>query len=596
MYRPEVRVTFSDIVDYIVYNYFSWLAVRLVKTFELERNLKIAGIQVYPVMYMSRLLLLSTAVFLLGVYFSFWTLLSGFSIIVKAIVALIALSAPFLAFAAGLTYPSLKTGSRKEGIETELPFFAAYLSIMGRGGVPVSLVIDRVASLKIFRALREEAEMIRTKIRLLGKNPLDALEEHVLDSPSSVFRDFILGYTTAVKVGSDVIHYLEIRTQDLFERRLNDIRLLAERMTLYLEIYLVVAVIATIVFYIFFTISSVFPGNLGGVASAQYASTTQLILYSFLVLPTINVIMLLLVDRARPKEPIQIKDHLVALVIYSLPLALALLPVVYALSGVNSILAGKDPTKADILRISGLAGLYLIVVSIPPAVSYFNVTRANKGIGLAMSNFLRDLAETRKTGLSPEQSIISLSARDYGPLTKVVRRIATSLQLGMPLEDSVRRSVRRIKDWASLSALRFLVDSISVGGGSPEVLDALARYTYGLVSIQDEFRKRTRIYIIMPYLGAIIVAASTLVMLGYTIKTLQAVNPGGSTSVVAVPENIGVVGLILAIGVILNSWMMGLMAGKIREGTIGAGFIHSIILIVITLAIVALGVFLLPIS
>ncbi|BAA81218.2 hypothetical protein APE_2206.1 [Aeropyrum pernix K1] len=282
--------------------------------------------------------------------------------------------------------------------------------------------------------------------------------------------------------------------------------------------------------------------------------------------------------------------------IYSLPLALALLPVVYALSGVNSILAGKDPTKADILRISGLAGLYLIVVSIPPAVSHFNVTRANKGIGLAMSNFLRDIAETRKTGLSPEQSIISLSARDYGPLTKVVRRIATSLQLGMSLEDSVRRSVRRIKDWASLSALRFLVDSISVGGGSPEVLDALARYTYGLVSIQDEFRKRTRIYIIMPYLGAIIVAASTLVMLGYTIKTLQVVNPGGETSVVAVPENIGVVGLILAIGVMLNSWMMGLMAGKIREGTIGAGFIHSIILIVITLAIVTLGVFLLPIS
>ncbi|WP_062661464.1 type II secretion system F family protein [Aeropyrum camini] len=565
VYRAEVRITFSDIVDYIAYNYFSWLAVRLVKTFELERNLRIAGIPVYPVMYMSRLLLISATVFLLGAYFSFWILLSGLSIIIKALVVLLALAAPFLAFAAGLMYPSLKIGSRKSGIETELPFFAAYLSIMGRGGVPVSIVIDRVASLKIFKAMRVEAEMIKTKIKLLGKNPLDALEQHVLDSPSSVFRDFILGYTTAVKIGSDVIHYLEIRTQDLFERRLNDIRLLAERMTLYLEIYLVVAVIATIVFYIFFTISSVFPGNLGGVGSTQYASTTQLILYSFLVLPTINIIMLLLVDRARPKEPIEINDHMVALVIYSLPLALALLPIIYALSGINSILASGSPTKADILRVSGLAGLFLIMISIPPAISFFNVTRANRGIGLAMSNFLRDLAETRKTGLSPEQSIITLSSRDYGPLSRVIRRIATSLQLGMSLEDSVRRAVRRIKDWATLSALRFLVDSISVGGGSPEVLDALARYTYGLVSIQDEFRKRTRIYIIMPYLGAIIVAASTLVMLGYTIKTLQVVNPEGATAVAVVPENIGVVGLILAIGVILNSWMMGLMAGKIRR-------------------------------
>ncbi|MCE4616305.1 MAG: type II secretion system F family protein [Aeropyrum sp.] len=598
VYRREVKISFMDIVDYISYRYFSWLAAYLVKTFEMDRALKLAGINTYPVMYMSRVLMISTAFLLLGLYLDFWILLSGASIIIKVLMVIASLLIPVMVIAVGLAYPSTKISSRKEGIEAELPFFAAYLSIMSRGGVPVSVVIERVSKLKIFKAIREEAVMIKTKIKLLGKNPLDALEEHAIENPSHIFRDFILGYTTAVKIGSDVVHYLEIRTQDLFDRRLNDIRILAERMTLYLEIYLIVAVIATIVFYIFFTISSVLPAGTGG-----FQGTAQLVLYSFVVMPTINIIMLVMVDRARPKTPVVIKSHITALIFYSLPIALLSIPFIIAFTNMPDLLAGEAPTRIDIILVSSAVSIVAILASIPPALVYFHVTRINRGISLAISNFLRDLAETRKTGLSPEQSVVSLSTRDYGPLSDIVRRIATSIEVGIPLEQAVRKAVRNVRDWVSLSSLRFLVDSIEVGGGNPEVLDALARYTYGLVTIQEEFRKRTRIYVLMPYLGAIIVASATLLVLGYTIKTLEVVSPEAAGATVPAaglgisilpPEDLGRVALILSLGVLLNSWMMGLMAGKIRDGSIGAGFIHSILLVVITLIIIILGVFMLP--
>ncbi len=607
--RYEVRKprpTLIDIIDFIAINYLGRVGTWIARNFELEDAIRRAGMTIYPQLYAARVALATFTALFLALYLSLWIALSGINIILKAIIIVFLLLTPILVFAAGLAYPALKISERKEGVDTELPFFAAYLATMARARVPVSVVLTRVAELKIFNAMRREAQLILRNIKLLGKDPLDAVEDNAIYHPSFRYRDLMLGYTTTVKVGGDVVHYLEIKANDIFESRVADIKLLAERMSLYTEIYITIAVIATIAFYIFFTISSV----LGGQGGA-FGGAAQIILFAFVFLPIMTLIMLYIIHKSQPKTPVRVTAPHRAIIYYSIPLSLALGTAAMILTGTISAFTGNVTyDKAFIVKSVITLDVFLLAFSLPPAITYIMIARKHRGLGLALANFLRDLTEVRKTGLSPERSIESVSVRDYGPLNPIVRRMATSIRLGLSIEEAVRGAVKGVKDWVVLATMRFLVDSIELGGGSPEVLETLARFAYSLVMLEEELKRRLRVYIFMPYLGAILVTASSIIVLSFIAETLQAITPEAATGVATGAATVGGFGitleavqgeqlakiaLLLLLGSLFNSWLMGIVAGKIRDGTIASGFIHASLLLVITSIIGILAVQTLPI-
>ncbi|MEM1873769.1 MAG: type II secretion system F family protein, partial [Acidilobaceae archaeon] len=189
--------------------------------------------------------------------------------------------------------------------------------------------------------------------------------------------------------------------------------------------------------------------------------------------------------------------------------------------------------------------------------------------------FLRELAETRKTGLAPEKAIVMLSKRDYGPLNPVLRRIASSLSLGSDLERAVAVALRGYKNWLLLATMRFLVDAITYGGGSPETLDSLARYSKSLAELEEELSKKLRVYMMMPYIGAVLVAGSSMLMIGLASQSIAVGVTGPRLE--AMMHQLMLVSLVASLGAVMNSWLMGLTAGKIANGTIAAGFIHAIL-------------------
>ncbi|MCE4608754.1 MAG: type II secretion system F family protein, partial [Desulfurococcales archaeon] len=246
-YRPKRKVTLSDVLDFIAIAYFGHIAEKFAKTFDLEKQLAQAGLQTYPTLYAARGLLYIFASIFFSIYIAILVAVSPFTLAIKIISVIILMLVPIFVLAGVLVYPAAKREERKNNVETELPFFAAYLTTMARAGVSIANVVERVSTLKIFKAIREEASMILRDMRLLGKSPLDAIEENALFHPSPLYRDFMLGYVTSVKTGGDVLHYLEIRTQDIFNNRMNQMKLIAERMSMFTEIYVTLAVIMTLV-------------------------------------------------------------------------------------------------------------------------------------------------------------------------------------------------------------------------------------------------------------------------------------------------------------------------------------------------------------
>jgi len=568
------RITLVDGFDFIALRLFGSIAPSFAKTFELDKAIRRAGLTIHPHLYAARVLLATLIAFAISTYVTLIVALSGLGFTIKVLAILATLILPILVLAAGLSYPSLKADDRKRRVEAELPFFASYLSAMAIAGVDVMSALERIATLRVFEGVRREAQLILRDVVFLGKNPLDAIESNASDHPSPHYRDLMLGYSAAVKVGGNLVGYLEAKTSDIFKSRVEELKVMSERLAMYTELYIIIAVIVSISFYTFFTVNAMFSGQGGG-------GLVNLALFSFLFLPISTVIIIYLADRVYPKTPIRLASPQAAILFYGLPAAIIATPIVFYATGAYRVMAGYTGVS-EILALTITLACFLLAVSIPGSYAWIIESRRARGMGEAIASFLRDLVEVRKAGLSPEKSIVVLSSRDYGPLTPIVKRIASSLLLGLDIERAIASALRGYRNWVLLVSMRLLTDTITVGGGSVEALDSLARYARGIADFEVELSRRLRVYMLMPYIGALMVSGSTMLILAYMSQTITLSQTGATTA------SLGQVALMVSLGVTLNSWLMGLVAGKLRSGTVMAGFTHAVILMVITVATIAL--------
>ncbi len=89
-----------------------------------------------------------------------------------------------------------------------------------------------------------------------------------------------------------------------------------------------------------------------------------------------------------------------------------------------------------------------------------------------------------------------------------------------------------------------------------------------------------RPYIMMPYIASLLLVATTIMMLSFTTGTLGVTGTIGQTSA---PKDFSGMKTIFLTSVIFHSYLIGLVAGKISEESVAAGFKHASILVVIAL-------------
>ncbi len=222
--------------------------------------------------------------------------------------------------------------------------------------------------------------------------------------------------------------------------------------------------------------------------------------------------------------------------------------------------------------------ILLVISTALPAAIHMRAIKKKLSIERGIANFLRDLTEVRKTGLSPEKCIESLSKRNYGEFSKNLKQIASELSWGIPLRQVFTDFMKQTKSWMSQIVMFLLVETIDVGGGTISTIEALARFNRMTQDVEKEKRASTRPYVIVPYFAAILLMSTTLMMLVLVSKTVSMSVSGGQTT------DLGSVTVLFIVSVIFHVYMIGLVAGKIAEESIAAGFKHSALLVVISLA------------
>jgi len=530
----------------------------LSNVFEFKDYLHKAGMKIYPHTYVSLMFFVSfltapvsIASIVLLYFFKFMPLI-------------FLVPTPIWVMVVFMLTPIMKAGERASALEREMPFAAAYVTVMATGGISPYVSVKRLSNVDLMPAMRKEAKEVIKDVEIFGMDPLSALGKSAKENPLDIYRDFFAGYASTVIVGGDITHYLETKTSDIFKTRSLRIKAAAERLGMLLESFIIIMVLMSLCFYILFSVETIY--------STGISIYSGIMLYTYVFAPMLSLVFIYLAHDMQPKTPITDWQPYKAYVVFLLIGVLIFFLLTSFMGMVNVPLLYSISSVVDLPTAFAAA---LFISTAPPALIHIKAAGKKMSVEQGIANFLRDLTEIRKTGLAPEKCIESLSKRNYGEFTKELQQISSELSWGVPLRQVFTSFLKRTKSWLSQIVIFLLVETIDVGGGTISMIEGLARFNQMTQEVEKEKRASTRPYIIVPYFSAILLMATTLLTQLFVTKTASI---SGSTQI-----DIASITTIFTVSVIFHTYMIGLVAGKISEESISAGFKHSALLVIITL-------------
>jgi flagellar protein FlaJ len=550
---------FLETLEAWSFRIFGGIAPSFLKNvFEFKDYLERAKIRIYAETYVSLMFFIATltlpAMFVSIAIVYFY----GF----MPIIFLIPL--PFYVMIGFLLIPISRAGDRANNLEREMPFASAYISVMASGGISPYTSFRRLSEVELMPAMQGEAREIIKDVEIFGVDPLTAIEQAARKNPLDIFKDFLSGYASTVIIGGDIGHFLERKAEDIFKTRALRVKAAAERLGMLLETFIIVMVLMSLCFYILFSVESIYSVGLG--------LGSGIILYTYLFTPMLSMMFIYLAHSMQPKTPVvEMRPYKVFVICGVVAIVLFLLMTNF----MGYIEVPFFTSLRSIIDLPVAIAITLFIATAPAAVVHARLAKKKQSTEFGINSFLRDLTEVRKTGLSPEKCIESLSSRDYGDFSKELRKISSEISWGVPAKKVIMDFIKRTRSWMTQIIMFLLVETIDVGGGTIAMIESLARFNNLTQEVDKEKRMAVRPYIMMPYFAAILLVATTTMMISFTSGTLSV---GGTATT---PKDLTPMITMFTTSCIFHSYLIGLVAGKISEESISAGFKHASLLVII---------------
>ncbi len=454
---------------------------------------------------------------------------------------------------------------RRQNVENELPFFSLLASVLSHAGHTLVKAFSVAAEAKIFPAISTEALHLKKEALFTGGDSITAMNSYAQRHPSKLLSSLILGYTSLLRSGGDVVKYLEERTKELlallkdrWNSFVNYVNIIGEAM---LGLFLIAPLMLSMTILVF----------AGEVDFALY----ELIIFG--LIPLLTLLAIYLIHVARPQEGL---EYVPSKKVVPLSLALA---VALAYASISLF-------KASLLRALIVS---LMSIASPLSLHYERERRKAFEVERELPRFLRYLGEHKKLGLPLLAAIEKSSNEKYNKqFSSLIKGVLAKTKLGL----SLYQSTVVLKVLSKLCKLVFFVldHLIATGGGSPATFEAMASYIDEYNVQRSRIKKSLYLYSILGYATPIILAMCLSLTLSFVkgIDELPYVGVGESPS--ALTSTASLKGLDRALFyselmIIASSISTGLVLGKAIDGTL---FSTKHLLICITVALISLNLFL----
>jgi len=208
-----------------------------------------------------------------------------------------------------------------------------------------------------------------------------------------------------------------------------------------------------------------------------------------------------------------------------------------------------------------------------------------------LPDFLRDVAEGGRFGMTLADSIKVSSRGRYGRLTPEIQRMAAQIDWGVPATEAIKLFMDRVDTPLVKRMTSIIIKANDAGGNVADVLEMVAHDARETLLGRAERAVSMSTYTVVIYV-AFAVFLATIFILNSTFLP-QMVKAGASISdsasdvgnvpILVKDEVIPEIQLIFVISVVIHAFGDGILAGVLQDGRIANGFRHSFIMLAIGL-------------
>jgi flagellar protein FlaJ len=218
--------------------------------------------------------------------------------------------------------------------------------------------------------------------------------------------------------------------------------------------------------------------------------------------------------------------------------------------------------------------LAVVITVFPPAVLDYVDYRWKRSIDKHLPDLFRSIVQAQKTGMTLPQAIEEASKRNYGPLTKELKKMVAQMSWGVSFEEALQSFGKRVDTALVGRTVPLILEAQRSGGSVEKVFEPLEKFVQTTLTFDAERKTQTRPYLAIIYV-AFFVFLFTIVMLfksffvdmsDFSITQFELMSPKEARSIFFHMSAI-------------QAFFGGIVAGKMGEGTVGGGLKHSVILL-----------------
>lgn len=252
----------------------------------------------------------------------------------------------------------------------------------------------------------------------------------------------------------------------------------------------------------------------------------------------------------------------------------------YIQSGDGTIVIGSssDFILISVFIATGVFGIY----------EFLRLRRVRK-IDDRFPDFVRDLAESRRAGMTFTKAIMYSSRGNYGVLTPEIQKIARQISWGSSVDAALNAFARRVNTKLINRTISLIIEASRSGGNVADVLDAASKDAREIKLIESERRANMLSYVAVIYVG-IGVFLLIIIILCKSLLPSMLGDAGSQASAAYSSSGIGGGGGITQEAVtavffyasLIQSFGMGIVTGVFEEGNIISGVKHTFIMMLVT--------------
>jgi len=280
--------------------------------------------------------------------------------------------------------------------------------------------------------------------------------------------------------------------------------------------------------------------------------------------------------------------QLTRLIVYVSAIIPAVLCIVFALLSFVEIIKPVRISSGDGFIFIGTSMDFILIAILVFTGVYgiygFTRIRRIRKIDDRFPDFIRDLAESRRAGMTFTKAIMYSAKGDYGLLTPEIQKIARQISWGSSVENAFKAFAGRVNTKLIRRTVSLIIEASRSGGNVADVLDAATKDARELKLLEAERRAGMLSYVAVIYVGMGVFLLIIIVLCKSLLPSMLTEGSEGVSVALGKASSISLsdVTYLFFYAALVQTGGMGVIAGVFEEGNIVSGVKHMFIMILLS--------------